>query len=334
MRHLGVIVMVVLASACLVLPAPYPDGGNGGGAGSAGGSGGELIGSARRTLGTLVHRGVTLLNDSITYYTNAGDDDYEDERHFFSLHTRYALEDIVREGDDQEAVEQLLADSRLAFSGSLYACMAGMIEAGRNACFKATLSRALFDDAHSPCFNRNAGLTRLLQDALGAGNVEAADHLLSLQPGFSIVLGDGDRGHLWRRAAGLATQRWNLDDFRLLVFKNGGRAADLAPTPLDVEAADRAADMLLLIDLALFCDEEAGRAGRPRAFDASRFLNEGVLQAWSLRGDDAGRSEVARRLCQLGAQADWAVFDRSSCRGHAKSEAVLRAFERNEPHQP
>lgn len=285
--------------------------------------GGELIGSTRRTLSTLLQSGVTLLNDSISYYTSAGDDDYDDDRHFFSLQTRYALEDIVRDGDDQEAVERLLGDSRLAFSGSLCACMAGMIENRRNACLRATLSRTLFpSNGDPPSFNRNAGLTRLLQGALAFGNVEAADFLLA-QEGFSIVLGDGDHHHhLWKHAAG---SDWNLDEFKLLVFKNGDKAAGLAPTPLDVRNANSPEDMVLLIDLALFCDEENGRLGRARrAFDASRFLNEGVLLAWGVR--DAERSEVIRRLCQLGAKADWAVFGRH-CPGHPESEAVLRSYE-------
>lgn len=195
--------------------------------------------------------------------------------------------EIVQGGDDPEALARLLGGESPTYDLKLYGPLQLMIAVSRNRSFEFLFPLFRFPgEGH-----RKATTTNLLKIALFYGNLEVAEFLLDQ------LTEDAVRDVWWHVYNGRAHEPWDLDGLKALICRNRGYASRMAPTATDIEYARSAKDALLLIELALHCDAECVKLGRPETFNASRFL------ASTVKGflGDTDMAKVIGRLCDLGA---------------------------------
>jgi hypothetical protein len=85
-----------------------------------------------------------------------------------------------------------------------------------------------------------------------------------------------------------------LEQHRAFIRSHRERAADLSPTYGDLQAVTDAAEAMILIELAQYCDELNGQ----QHFDPTPFFTQGLLQNQCLR--DESMAEVVQFLLQRG----------------------------------
>jgi hypothetical protein len=315
--------IAILAGAGLFFAAPHDEGGDNKK------EKGKLASVASRRLNKLVRRGVFHLRASLTSSKPkaTGDAAVSSDSWSTSEEEQSELDEIIQRGDDPEAVARLLeGSSAITYNYAMKMAVYAMIEKGRNRCLAWLFPRLVFlgDCAHT------AALTIFLQAAIGVGNIEAADFLL--RHGSPVILG---MDNLWHRATeddvpGIGVVQWDLSEFKRLVSKHAEKAAVLAPTYYDLQYVDSAADAQLLIDLALHCDAEAAKLGNAPTFDASAMLGKGLFGA-ARKIADAEMAELAKCLCQLGAEVNWTEFNYyfhfCGREAYPLSREILQAYE-------
>jgi hypothetical protein len=119
---------------------------------------------------------------------------------------------------------------------------------------------------------------------------------------------------------------WDLDGLKALISRHPEHASDMAPTIKAIEFTRCAKDALVLIELALHCDAESAKIGKPGRFDPSRFLADGVIPGLLV---DADMAVVIERLCELGAEVTPRLYSALDVRRdiYEQSRQMLRQCE-------
>jgi hypothetical protein len=195
--------------------------------------------------------------------------------------------EIAQSGDDPEALARLLDGASPTYDFKLYGPLQLMIAVSRNRLFEFLFPLFRFPgEGH-----RKATANNLLKMALFYGNLEVAEFLLGQLP-------EDDFRDVWRHVYnGRTHEPWDLDGLKALISRNPKYASHITPKATDIDYARSANDALFLIELALHCDMESAKLGRPETFDASRFL-AGIIQGFL---GDTDMAKVIRHLCELGA---------------------------------
>lgn len=146
-----------------------------------------------------------------------------------------------------------------------------------------------------PCeAEKDASFGAALGFALHHGNLEAAALLLGQMAAVP------NYRQLWEPPAGDAPP-WDVQRLRGFLIEHAARVAELVPRWENMALVRRAADALLLVELARFCDAFLRPAKDERLFDPTWFLYALLLPSTAM--PDADKAAVARRLVEAGADA-------------------------------
>lgn len=203
-------------------------------------------------------------------------------------------ENVIREGDNPEALPGVFGRYRMADSEQLRDLFNLVIQHGRIRSFEFLLARMAFE---TPA-ERDRTFTYLLRSALRKSNVEIAGILLA--QGFQIERREGML--FWHLPLLGPRPPLDLEAINQFISNHRDQATSMAPTNSDMKHARNGTEASLLIDLALHCDTVSGQ----QTFDATKFLTDGVLCSWL---DDAEMSQIALRLLHCGADVDRDTVD-------------------------
>lgn len=218
---------------------------------------------------------------------------------------RRRLNEIIRAGDDAEALADRLGGRRLEYSTELLAIMENLMARQRPQSLDVLLDHINFRNAPLG----DAVLNHLLGATLHYSFIDFADLLLDRN--FNIM------HRIWVAADifdDISVPPWNLVDFKDLISRHPEHAARIMPTSADMAQIETVEQALALIELALHCDAENVATGGNQIFDPSSLLYKGLLNN---RGfNDAEMAQVAQRLLDLGADTAERAQALEYLRGH------------------
>lgn len=195
------------------------------------------------------------------------------------------VKDIMREGDNPQALANLLGEQQLPGSSSrvasyFHACA----EYNRIDSFRFLISRLTHEGT-----SRDENLTDLLSIALMHGNTDFANIIMA--ENFDIVQG---LYSLWiPHNQGVP---WNLPGLQQFISEHRDQAADFAPLNVEFKRVQSAEDVDALIALSYHCANICGQSH----FDPNEALFYLLI---STGNSDAQLSKMALRLLQAGADS-------------------------------
>jgi hypothetical protein len=198
------------------------------------------------------------------------------------LPRKVQVTDIMREGDNLQALAELVGERQLPGDSSVVSSyFADCIQYDRIDSFKFLLSRLSHEGS-----SRNENLTDLLVTAFQYGNIDFANIIMSQH--FDIEV---ERGGLW---APHVQGAWRLEYLKQFITDHRDQAAALAPRNIDFKSAQSMEDVDVLIELAYHCAKISGQTN----FDPTEALLKLLL---SRIDNDTQLSQAALRLLQAGA---------------------------------
>lgn len=171
------------------------------------------------------------------------------------------IDRIIAQGDHPNSLVERFFDRRLEYSTLTHHMLFQMLGNGRNKMFKAFFAQFTFTPKQVDSI-----LAPLLEAALGLGNIEICDFLLSHKFKFNANL-HGAWSIQYRNGSA-----WDLEAFKKLVQDYPAIAAVVCPSPLKSYDKFDATEILFLIKFAHFCATLSQNSSKPATFDHAAWI--------------------------------------------------------------